>query len=192
MGSCLIYLCWLLNQELSLQPHITCRSAKHINHEKFQCHKNAIDQNSMKPFIRYLCIKLAYTGMHTQISRGFERQRGITMQVGLMDVRPAEDIWDPQVDCIFLNKTPNYLCICSIYSRNNLSPTWGKGRKRKDLRELHRQCNTHQWAGVHNPCSTTEVSCASKLSSVTTGTCFLGFQEIHHSLRCDISIFYRL
>lgn len=56
------------------------------------------------------------------------------MQVALMDVRPEEDIWDLQVDYIFLNKIPKYLCICSIYLQNSLSPTWGgKGRKRKAI-----------------------------------------------------------
>lgn len=52
-------------------------------------------------------MQLACTGMHAQISRGFEGQRGIILQVGLMDVGPDEDIWDPQVDSLFLNKSPN-------------------------------------------------------------------------------------
>lgn len=39
---------------------------------------------------------LACTGTHTSVSRGSEEQRRITMQVGLMDVRPDEDMWGPQ------------------------------------------------------------------------------------------------
>lgn len=53
------------------------------------------------------------------------------MQEGLMDGRPDEDIGDPQVDCIFLNKTPKYLCVCSIDLRSSPSPRWRKGRKRQ-------------------------------------------------------------
>lgn len=62
------------------------------------------------------------------------------MQVGLMGVRPDEDIWDPQVDYIFLNETPKYLCICSIYLRNSPNPMWGKGRKRKAISGLVGGC----------------------------------------------------
>lgn len=74
-----------------------------------------------------------------------------------MDVRPEEDIWDPRVDCIFLNKILKYLCICSIYSQNCLSPMWGRGRKRKAI--SGQVCIT--------PASTTEVSWASEVSAAT-------------------------
>ena len=95
----------------TVQPHITCMSTKHINYEKFQCYKNAIDQNSMKALMRYLCIQLACTGMHTQISRGFQGQRGITVQVGLMVVTPFEDLGIPR-----LTNTFSYVKSLNIYA----------------------------------------------------------------------------
>lgn len=52
----------------------------------------------MKPLTRCLYVMLACTRMHTQISRGSEEQRKITMQEGLMDRRADEGMWDPQAD----------------------------------------------------------------------------------------------